>query len=113
MSAAGKRLLGVAVCAVVICVLIGLYIGLYLTTSPGDASAAGVTGSNGTNLYLATAGSFHSWKFLPTIGRYVVNVLDGKSNGKEKDDAWGWKRTWERRGAHEKVWPKGELGDFE
>ena len=54
MSAAGKRLVGVAICAVVVCVLIGLYIGLYLTTSPGDASAAAVTGPNGAHLYLAT-----------------------------------------------------------
>ena len=65
-----------------------------------------------SNLYLATAGSFHSWKFLPNIGRYVVNVLGGKSNGKEKDEAWCWKRTWDGRGAHEKVLPKGELKDF-
>lgn len=66
-----------------------------------------------SNLYFATAGSFHSWKFLPNIGRYVVNVLVGKSNGKEKDEAWGWKRTWEGRGAHEKVLPRGELADFQ
>ncbi|RMZ85967.1 hypothetical protein DV737_g25, partial [Chaetothyriales sp. CBS 132003] len=32
------------------------------------------------NLYLATAGSFHSWKFLPTIGKYVVNVLEGRQS---------------------------------
>ena len=47
MSAAGKRLVGVATCAVVICVLIGLYTGLYLTRvagiglpHPGRAGAA-------------------------------------------------------------------------
>lgn len=66
-----------------------------------------------SNLYFATAGSFHSWKFLPNIGKYVVNVLDGKSNGKEKDEAWRWKKTWEGRGAHEKVLPRCELKDFE
>jgi sarcosine oxidase/L-pipecolate oxidase len=65
-----------------------------------------------SNLYFATAGSFHSWKFLPNIGKYVVNVLDGKSNGKEKDEAWCWKRRWDGRGAHEKTLPKGELRDF-
>jgi sarcosine oxidase/L-pipecolate oxidase len=65
------------------------------------------------SLYFATAGSFHSWKFLPTIGRYVVNVLNGKSNGREKDEAWAWKTAWEGRGAHEKVLPKGELAGFE
>ncbi|KIX93710.1 uncharacterized protein Z520_10616 [Fonsecaea multimorphosa CBS 102226] len=66
-----------------------------------------------SNLYLATAGSFHSWKFLPNIGKYVVNVLDGKSNGRERDEAWCWKRKFSGRGAHEKVLPRGELKDFQ
>ena len=61
------------------------------------------------NLFLATAGSFHSWKFLPTIGRYVANVLKGESNGKEKDAAWKWKTNFADRGAHEKAMPKREL----
>jgi sarcosine oxidase/L-pipecolate oxidase len=65
-----------------------------------------------SNLYFATAGSFHSWKFLPNIGRYVANVLDGKSNGMEQDEAWAWKTTWQGRGAHEKVLPKRELGSL-
>lgn len=65
-----------------------------------------------SNLYLATAGSFHSWKFLPNIGKYVVNVLNGKSNGKERDRNWGWKTQWAARGAHEKVMPRGELRDL-
>src|SRR5690349_8351522 len=77
MSAAGKRLVGVAVCAVVICVLIGLYIGLYLTTSPGDASAAGVTGSNGTNLYLATVAASELSDPHPSwVSYYVVDAKD-------------------------------------
>ena len=65
------------------------------------------------NLYFATAGSFHSWKFLPIIGIYVANVLNGKSNGEVKDKAWEWKTNWSSRGAHEKVLPRGELRDFE
>lgn len=65
-----------------------------------------------SNLYFATAGSFHSWKFLPNIGQYVVNVLQGKSNGPVKDEAWRWKTTWSENGAHPKVLPKGELNDF-
>ena len=65
-----------------------------------------------SNLYLATAGSFHSWKFLPTIGKYVVNVLKGESNGEEKDEAWKWKSSWSERGAHEKTLPTGDLNDF-
>jgi len=66
-----------------------------------------------SNLFLATAGSFHSWKFLPIIGKYVVNVLNGKSNGEEYDNEWKWKREWSGQGAHEKVKPRGELKDFE
>lgn len=66
-------------------------------------------------LYLAVGGSFHSYKFLPTIGRYVVTVLEDASNGEEKDRAWGWK-DWTTisagRGAHEKVVPKRELSDL-
>jgi sarcosine oxidase / L-pipecolate oxidase len=65
-----------------------------------------------SNLYFATAGSFHSWKFLPIIGKYVVNVLNGKSNGSEKDAAWQWKTSFDARGAHEKVKPRRDLADL-
>jgi hypothetical protein len=58
-------------------VLIGLYIGLYLTTSPGDASAAGVTGSNGTNLYLATVAASETTDPHPSWVSYYV--VDAKS----------------------------------
>jgi sarcosine oxidase / L-pipecolate oxidase len=66
-----------------------------------------------SNLYFATAGSFHSWKFLPIIGKYTVNVLNGESNGEERDQAWKWKSTWSNRGAHEKTLPRADLKDFE
>lgn len=65
------------------------------------------------NLFLAIGGSFHSYKFLPTIGRYVVNVLNGVSNGAEKDEHWAWKRGGgSGRGAHEKAYPQRELREF-
>lgn len=65
------------------------------------------------NLYLAIGGSFHCWKFLPTIGKYVVNVLDGVSNGPEKDESWAWKNgtNQEERGVHEKIVPRRDLKD--
>lgn len=67
-----------------------------------------------SNLYLAVGGSFHSYKFLPNSGQYMVNVLNGKSNGTERDQAWGWKSgKSEGRGAHEKTAPKRELKDLE
>ncbi|KAK4986558.1 hypothetical protein LTR50_005242 [Elasticomyces elasticus] len=66
------------------------------------------------NLYLAVGGSFHSYKFLPNIGKYMVNVLDGVSNGDERDQAWGWKsEAFSGRGAHEKTEPKRELCDLD
>ena len=70
--------------------------------------------SNLKNLYLAIGGSFHSYKFLPVAGRYMVNVLNGKGNGEEMDKAWAWKKGTEgRRGAHESTAPKRELRDLE
>ena len=52
MSGAAKRLLGVTVGTVLVCVVVGLYIGLYLTNVPGSASAAQTP--TGAQLYLGT-----------------------------------------------------------
>jgi hypothetical protein len=52
MNAYAKRLVGVVVGAAVVVVLIGLYIGLYLTNVP--SSAAAVQTSSGPQLYLAS-----------------------------------------------------------
>ena len=66
------------------------------------------------NLYLAIGGSFHSYKFLPTAGKYMVNVLNGSGNGSKKDGGWCWKtQTAGRRGAHEKTAPTRDLKDVE
>ncbi|KAH6632936.1 fructosyl amino acid oxidasesarcosine oxidase [Boeremia exigua] len=43
------------------------------------------------NMYIAVGGSFHSYKFMPNAGSYLLNVIEGKSNGEEKDRAWKWK----------------------
>ncbi|KAK1635397.1 fructosyl amino acid oxidase [Colletotrichum phormii] len=43
------------------------------------------------NLFLAVGGNFDTYKFLPIAGKYMCNILQGKSNGREKDIAWGWK----------------------
>lgn len=67
-----------------------------------------------SNLYFAVGGSFHSYKFLPTIGKYMANILSGEGNGAEKDRAWGWKdANFKQRGAHEATAPKRELRDVE
>ncbi|KAJ4381480.1 hypothetical protein N0V86_002839 [Didymella sp. IMI 355093] len=56
-----------------------------------------------SNMYVAIGGSFHSYKFMPNAGKYMLNVLNGKSNGAEKDRAWKWKSEEElkERGAKE------------
>ncbi|KAJ2897623.1 putative atp synthase subunit beta protein [Zalerion maritima] len=41
------------------------------------------------NLYIATAGSFHGFKFLPILGKYVVQMLEG-TLGEEERKKWGW-----------------------
>lgn len=72
------------------------------------------------NTYIAVGGSFHSYKFMPTAGKYILNVLNGKSNGTEKDEAWKWKSEEElkRKSAHEfgnspRNGDRRELRDFE
>lgn len=65
-----------------------------------------------SNLCLAVGGSFHCWKFLPTIGQYVVNVLDGVSNGSEYDEAWAWKTERQGQGVHDKLVPRKEFGSY-
>jgi sarcosine oxidase/L-pipecolate oxidase len=50
-----------------------------------------------SNTYIAVGGSFHSYKFMPNAGKYIFNVLNGKSNGEEKDRAWKWKNEEELR----------------
>jgi hypothetical protein len=52
MSGYAKRLAGIAVGVAIVCVLLGLYIGAYLTSQPGSASAA--QSPTGAHLYLAT-----------------------------------------------------------
>jgi sarcosine oxidase/L-pipecolate oxidase len=62
------------------------------------------------NLYIATAESFHGWKFRPIIGEYVVKLLDKKlEEGLVK--RWAWDLPQEG-GAHEKIKPKRELKDL-
>ena len=52
MSAAGRRILGSVIAAAIVCVAIGLYIGLYLINVPGSVAAAQTP--TGAQLYLAT-----------------------------------------------------------
>lgn len=41
-------------------------------------------------------------RFLPNIGKYMLNILNGQSNGSEKDKAWGWKSNAELEAARQR-----------
>src|SRR5215469_2896450 len=75
MTAAGKRIVGITVCAVLVCVVIGLYIGLYLTNVPGSAAATQT--SSGTHLYLGTVPAAETTDRHPTWVSYYA--VDAKS----------------------------------
>lgn len=76
MNTSARRLLGVTIVTVVFCVLVGLYVGLYLTAAPGTASA--VQTSAGTDLYLATVPAASLSDPHPTwVSYYVVNAQSG------------------------------------
>lgn len=62
------------------------------------------------NLYIATGGSFHGWKFLPIIGKYVVQMLDD-----ELEESYLRRFAWDRDqtgSVHEKIVPQRELKDL-
>jgi len=73
MSAIGKRMLGLALGTLVVCVALGLYVGLYLTNVPG--SAAAVRTAAGTQLYLGTVPAAEGTDPHPTwVSYYSVDA---------------------------------------
>jgi hypothetical protein len=52
MGGQAKRVTGIVVGAAIVCILLGLYVGLWLTNQPGSAAAAQSAGS--AHLYLGT-----------------------------------------------------------
>jgi hypothetical protein len=70
------RLVGIAFCAAIVCGLLGIYVGLYLTNAPG--SAAATTGSAGTQLYLATVPAAEGTDKHPSwVSYYSVDAKAG------------------------------------
>ncbi|KAL0943532.1 FAD dependent oxidoreductase [Colletotrichum truncatum] len=61
------------------------------------------------NLYIATIGSFHGWKFLPVLGKYVVQLLHGSL-----DDYLAKKWAWDKplSPPTHRTWPRKELRDL-
>ncbi len=75
MSASGKRVAGIVIAAAIVCVAIGLYIGLYLTNVPGSASA--IQTSSGAQLYLATVPAAEASDPNPSwVSYYAVDSGD-------------------------------------
>ncbi len=60
-------------------------------------------------LYLATGGSYHSFKFLPNFGDMVVRCLRGQNGSDTLEDRllkrWVWDRSEETTAVHKSVIP--------
>ncbi|KAH8892982.1 FAD dependent oxidoreductase [Thozetella sp. PMI_491] len=64
------------------------------------------------NLFIATAGSNHGFKFLPVIGKYVADMLEGKL-GQEWIDLWSWKFGKTPANFQDPhPWPRRDLSDM-
>jgi hypothetical protein len=75
MSASGKRLAGIVIATAIVCVAIGLYVGLYLTNVPGSAAAS--PSASGVNLYLATVAASELSDPHPSwVSYYAVDKND-------------------------------------
>jgi sarcosine oxidase/L-pipecolate oxidase len=61
------------------------------------------------HLYIASGGSFHSWKFLPIIGKYAVQMTEGTLSP-ELAKVWAWDRE-DKGSAHERLLPHREMKD--
>jgi hypothetical protein len=70
------RLLGIALGVAVVCALLALYVGLYLTNAPG--SAAATTSASGAQLYLGTVPAAKGTDKHPTwVSYYAVDANSG------------------------------------
>jgi sarcosine oxidase / L-pipecolate oxidase len=65
-------------------------------------------------LYLATAGSAHGFKFLPVIGKYIVDMLESKLEPSIAE-YWRWRpnKARKRRGPDPHPYPTRDLTVFE
>ncbi|KAI0419679.1 sarcosine oxidase [Xylaria grammica] len=62
-----------------------------------------------TGLFIATCGSFHGWKFLPVIGRYVVQMLESTLEP-DLEKRWAWDRPLPSNPGTE--WPQYDLREL-
>lgn len=66
------------------------------------------------NLFIGTAGSGHGFKFLPVIGRYIVDMMEGKLS-EDYLDLWKWQfgASPPKTGKEPHPWPARDLGDLD
>ncbi|EED14355.1 sarcosine oxidase, putative [Talaromyces stipitatus ATCC 10500] len=63
------------------------------------------------NFFIATGGSFHAWKFLPILGKYVVQMLEDRLDP-DLAQRWFWNRDFSAAAANERMMPVRELRDL-
>ncbi|OAL28762.1 hypothetical protein AYO22_02627 [Fonsecaea multimorphosa] len=63
------------------------------------------------NLFIATAGSGHGFKFMPIIGKYVADMIEGKLDA-EYAELWKWRfgAAPVKTGKEPHPWPARDLG---
>ncbi|KAI5464726.1 FAD dependent oxidoreductase [Mariannaea sp. PMI_226] len=63
-------------------------------------------------LYIATGGSFHGWKFLPVIGEYIADMLQGTLDS-DFAERWAWdKKSGDGRSANPTYQIVGDLEEL-
>jgi sarcosine oxidase/L-pipecolate oxidase len=67
---------------------------MYTPSEDFIISPLGLKDSPVGGLYMATGGSFHGFKFLPVIGKYVIDMLEGRLDQKLASK-WNWNRDWD------------------
>lgn len=60
--------------------------------SCGGGNTSTSTSSKRSNVLVATAGSGHAFKYLPTIGAYIVDIMEGKAVDRDIVRKWRWRR---------------------
>ena len=62
------------------------------------------------SLYVATGGSFHGFKFMPILGKYIVQMIFGELD-QELAKAWAWDRGHSEEPEGD-MWPEREMVDL-
>lgn len=60
------------------------------------------------NLYIATCGNFHGWKFFPVLGKYIVQMLEDQLEPELKEK-WAWDRERPADGKANADYPRHEM----